>query len=38
MFDKNYRLLGKHATYARFLKEDAKLLNAKVIEIKKSVE
>ena len=27
MFDKNYRLLGKHATYARFLKEDAKLFD-----------
>lgn len=27
MFDKNYRLTGKHATYARFLKEDAKLFD-----------
>ena len=27
MFEKNYRLLGKHATYAKFLKEDADIFN-----------
>lgn len=28
MFEKNYRLLGKHATYAKFLKDDAKIFDA----------
>lgn len=27
MFEKNYRLLGKHATYAKFLKDDAKIFD-----------
>ena len=27
MFEKNYRLVGKHATYAKFLKDDAKLFD-----------
>lgn len=27
MFEKNYRLLGKHATYAKFLKDEAKIFD-----------
>ena len=27
MFEKNYRLLGKHATYAKFLKDEAKVFD-----------